>query len=78
MRNQPMSTTYIVVLGLEAVTAYLLGILMLHEGSSPAKLAGQCESLRWSEAPQRIHPTRMPATMTRDANKTPRCGAKTS
>ena len=40
MRNQPMSTTYIVVLGLEAVTAYLLGVLLLHEGSSPAKLAG--------------------------------------
>ena len=40
MRNEPMTVTYIVVLGLEAITAYLLGVVFLHEGSSPGKLAG--------------------------------------
>jgi quaternary ammonium compound-resistance protein SugE len=40
MRNEPMGTTYVTVLGLEAVTAYLLGVVFLHEGSSPVKLVG--------------------------------------
>ena len=40
MRNEPMSVTYVAVLGLEAVTAYLLGVVFLDEGSSPIKLVG--------------------------------------
>ena len=40
MRNEPMTITYVVVLGLEAVIAYLMGVIFLQEGSSPGKLAG--------------------------------------
>ena len=40
MRGQQMAVTYIVVLGLEAVTAFSLGVFFLHEGSSMTKLAG--------------------------------------
>jgi multidrug transporter EmrE-like cation transporter len=40
MRDQPMSVTYIVVLGLEAVTAYALGAIFLNEQSSITKLSG--------------------------------------
>jgi multidrug transporter EmrE-like cation transporter len=40
MRDQQMAVTYIVVLGLEAVTALSLGVLFLNESSSLAKLAG--------------------------------------
>ena len=40
MRDQQMAVTYIVVLGLEAVTAFSLGVFFLKEGSSLAKLAG--------------------------------------
>lgn len=40
MRNEPMSVTYIIVLGLEAITAYLLGVVFLQEGSSLGKLVG--------------------------------------
>jgi multidrug transporter EmrE-like cation transporter len=40
MQNEPMTSTYVVVLGLEAVTAYLLGVVFLHEGSSLIKLGG--------------------------------------
>ena len=35
-----MAITYIVVLGLEAITAFSLGVLFLKEGSSPPKVAG--------------------------------------
>jgi multidrug transporter EmrE-like cation transporter len=40
MRGQQMAITYIVVLGLEAITAFSLGVLFLKEGSSVPKLAG--------------------------------------
>jgi multidrug transporter EmrE-like cation transporter len=40
MRGQQMAMTYIVVLGLEAITAFSLGVLFLKEGSSLPKLAG--------------------------------------
>jgi len=40
MRGQQMVVTYIVVLGLEAISAYSLGVFFLKEGSSVARLAG--------------------------------------
>ena len=40
MRDQQMAVTYMVVLGLEAVTAFSLGVFFLKESSSLAKLAG--------------------------------------
>jgi multidrug transporter EmrE-like cation transporter len=40
MRNQQMTITYIVVLGLEAVAAFGLGVFLLDESSSMVKLAG--------------------------------------
>jgi len=40
MRDQQMAVTYIVVLGLEAVTAFSLGVFFLKESSSLAKLTG--------------------------------------
>lgn len=40
MRGQQMVVTYIVVLGLEAVSAYSLGVIFLKEGSSLARLSG--------------------------------------
>jgi len=40
MRDQQMAVTYIVVLGLEAVAAFSLGVFFLNESSSLAKLAG--------------------------------------
>ena len=40
MRGQQMAITYIAVLGLEAITAYSLGVFFLREGSSTTKLAG--------------------------------------
>jgi multidrug transporter EmrE-like cation transporter len=40
MRGQQMAVTYIVVLGLEAVAAFSLGVFFLKESSSLSKLAG--------------------------------------
>jgi small multidrug resistance pump len=40
MRNQQMVITYVVVLGLEAISAYSLGVFFLKEGSSLARSAG--------------------------------------
>lgn len=40
MRNEQMTVTYIVVLGLEAVIAFGLGVFLLNESSSFFKLAG--------------------------------------
>lgn len=40
MRGASMSSTYIIVLGLEAVTAYALGVLALGEPQSWLKLVG--------------------------------------
>lgn len=40
MRGEQMSVIYIVVLGLEAVTAYLLGTMFLQEGNSLFKGVG--------------------------------------
>lgn len=40
MRGEQMGMTYIVVLGLEAVTALLLSVFILHEGSSTPRLVG--------------------------------------
>jgi len=40
MRGQQMVITYIVVLGLEAISAYSLGVFFLKEGSSVARLTG--------------------------------------
>jgi small multidrug resistance pump len=40
MRGQQMIITYVVVLGLEAISAYSLGVFFLKEGSSLARLAG--------------------------------------
>ncbi len=35
-----MTTTYVIVLGLEAIAAFILGVLFLNEGSSLLKLGG--------------------------------------
>jgi multidrug transporter EmrE-like cation transporter len=40
MRDEPMTVTYVIVLGLEAVVAYLLGTVLLQESTSVAKLGG--------------------------------------
>lgn len=40
MKNEPMTVIYIVVLGLEAVTAFSLGTVFLKESSSLVKVAG--------------------------------------
>jgi small multidrug resistance pump len=40
MRGQQMVITYIVVLGLEAISAYSLGVFFLKESSSLERLAG--------------------------------------
>ena len=40
MRDEQMTVIYLVVLGLEAVAAYLLGALLLKETTTAAKLAG--------------------------------------
>ncbi len=40
MRDEPMSVTYIAVLGLDAVTAYAIGAVVFQEHSSLAKLSG--------------------------------------
>jgi multidrug transporter EmrE-like cation transporter len=40
MRGQQMAVTYIVVLGLEAVTAFSLAVFFLKESSSIVKVAG--------------------------------------
>jgi len=40
MRGHQMAVTYIVVLGLEAISAYSLGVFLLKEGSSVMRLAG--------------------------------------
>ena len=40
MRDHQMAVTYIIVLGLEAITAFSLGVLFLKEANSLAKLAG--------------------------------------
>jgi multidrug transporter EmrE-like cation transporter len=40
MRREPMTVTYVIVLGLEAVVAYLLGACLLGEGTSVSKVGG--------------------------------------
>jgi multidrug transporter EmrE-like cation transporter len=40
MRDEPMTITYVIVLGLEAVVAYLLGTVLLKEPASVAKAGG--------------------------------------
>src|SRR5262249_9988647 len=40
MRGQQMVITYVIVLGLEAISAYSLGVFFLKEGNSLARLAG--------------------------------------
>jgi small multidrug resistance pump/quaternary ammonium compound-resistance protein SugE len=40
MRDEAMTVTYVIVLGLEAVTAYLLGTFVLQEPSSLSKVSG--------------------------------------
>jgi multidrug transporter EmrE-like cation transporter len=40
MRDEQMGITYVVVLGLEAITAFLLSVYVLNEGSSTPKLVG--------------------------------------
>jgi multidrug transporter EmrE-like cation transporter len=40
MHKTQLSVTYILVLGIEAVTAFLLGIFMLGENTTPFKLGG--------------------------------------
>jgi multidrug transporter EmrE-like cation transporter len=40
MRDEQMTTTYGVVLGLEALAAYLIGAVFLHETTTAAKLGG--------------------------------------
>jgi multidrug transporter EmrE-like cation transporter len=40
MRNEQMTVTYILVLGLEAVIAFGLGVFLLNESSSALKVAG--------------------------------------
>ena len=40
MRGEQMSVTYIVVLGIEAISAFCCGVLFLKESTSVAKFAG--------------------------------------
>jgi len=40
MRNESMAVTYVVVLGLEAVAAYLLSVWLLDESSSMWRIGG--------------------------------------
>jgi small multidrug resistance pump/quaternary ammonium compound-resistance protein SugE len=40
MRHEAMTVTYVIVLGLEAVVAYLLGTLLLQESANVAKTGG--------------------------------------
>lgn len=40
MQGEQMSVTYIVVLGMEAITALRLSMVLLHEGSSVLKFVG--------------------------------------
>jgi multidrug transporter EmrE-like cation transporter len=40
MRNETMTVTYVIVLGLEAIAAYLLGTVVLHESTSVSKVGG--------------------------------------
>ena len=40
MRGEQMGITYVVVLGLEAITAFALSVFILNEGSSTPKLVG--------------------------------------
>jgi multidrug transporter EmrE-like cation transporter len=40
MERTQLSVTYVMVLGIEAVTAFLLGIFMLGENTTPFKLGG--------------------------------------
>jgi multidrug transporter EmrE-like cation transporter len=40
LEKTQLSVTYIVVLGIEAVTAFLLGVFMLGEHTSPLKMGG--------------------------------------
>jgi len=40
MRNESMAVTYVVVLGLEAVTAWLLSVLWLQETASAVRFGG--------------------------------------
>jgi small multidrug resistance pump/quaternary ammonium compound-resistance protein SugE len=40
MRGESMTVTYVIVLGIEAVTAYLLGTLVLQEPTSLSKVTG--------------------------------------
>ncbi len=40
MRRESMAVTYVIVLGLEAVTAFLLSALWLHESTSPIRVGG--------------------------------------
>ena len=40
MRDEQMTVTYVIVLGLEAMAAYLVGALLLDETTTPAKLGG--------------------------------------
>lgn len=42
MRNEQMIVIYVMVLGLEAITAYFLGAFFLKESTSFVKLAGMC------------------------------------
>lgn len=40
MRNTEMTVTYIIVLGLEAITATAIGVLLLNEGFTVSKFLG--------------------------------------
>jgi quaternary ammonium compound-resistance protein SugE len=40
MRNEPMAVTYVIVLGLDAVTALLLSIWLLQETASAIRFGG--------------------------------------
>jgi hypothetical protein len=45
MRGQQTTITYIIVLGLEAIRAFSVGVLFLKEGSSLPKSAGMARIL---------------------------------
>ncbi|HRW49315.1 MAG: SMR family transporter [Caldilinea sp.] len=40
MRQREMTSTYIIVLGIEAITALLLGMALLNESLTPIKIGG--------------------------------------
>ena len=55
MRNESMALTYAFVLGLEAVTAFVLSVWLLGESASLARISGIVLCRRWHRPAQVGH-----------------------